>query len=199
MTAKPKMFCYHGRSMWPYFQEGDLLEYTACELHDIKIGDCVVFKGEDDKVVTHRLIKKSQRLSTRGDAHINSDTEEVAAEQLLGRVVKRHRHGSTAIVTGGLTGLATGALLHYAGRIDPRRETRGGKVARAIRAVSMTILKPVWQLGYEQALLNHNSAETSRWKIGKTTIAWKRNKDQEWQIPWPLISLVTIQNENSPI
>lgn len=186
------MFVYLGRSMWPYFQEGDLLEFQPCPVQDIKTGDCVVFTS-NGRNVTHRVISTGASLSTRGDAHCERDKEVVDANRFLGKVVRRYRHGAPLTVIGGIAGSIAGKFYYYAGRIDPSRNTRGGQIARIIRAFSMTLLKPVWARGRCSQFVISEDETVTFWTIGNQVFGRKYNKGQEWHIPWPLCNLIIIR------
>ncbi len=68
-----RLFRYHGLSMWPCFQEGDLLEILPVDWAKIRIGDCLVFWGENGQQVVHRVTGKGKSLRTRGDAFKKAD------------------------------------------------------------------------------------------------------------------------------
>ena len=188
------VFRYHGRSMWPCFQDGDLLEFEPCTLADIHVGDCVAYTSGDGKRVAHRVVAKGHALTTRGDALPDVDEAAVSGDRLVGRIIRRHRLGRASRVKGGLTGRLAGRFFCYAGRIDPQRDALGGKVARALRSLSMAILKRFWNMGREEKLTNGDGREIVFWMIGGKAIG-KKNNSRGWQIAWPWCILVAVKEE----
>lgn len=183
------IFRYEGRSMWPCFQEGDLLEWQPLSYSRVRIGDCIAYQTVDGRKAAHRVVGKGNGLATRGDALTESDCVTVSEEQFIGRIVRRHRLAKDQTVTGGRLGCIVGWFYHYAGRIDPNRPGRGGRLARKIRTLSKALLG---LCGYEitfrsMHLANQQSIEVLEFAgrlVGKTNpdssaidIAW----------PWSVI------------
>lgn len=195
MATHKKMFRYRGRSMWPCFQDGDLLEFEPCALAQLSVGDCVVYSVGDNKQVTHRVVAKGDSLTTRGDAMAAPDRDTVTAEQVIGKIVRRHRLGKASKINGRFAGWLAGRFYHYAGRIDPQRNALGGRVARALRAASMRGGKRFWRRGRKRTLLSSQDQEVTFWMIGRRAIG-KRNIDSgQWQIAWPWNIVVAIEEE----
>lgn len=82
-------------SMIPEYKIYDMIFTREIDIEDIKVGDDVVYLGEDgdfkDKIVTHRVIEVKQEggkyiFKTKG---INNDLEdpEITGEQVLGKVL----------------------------------------------------------------------------------------------------------------
>lgn len=180
-----RLFHYHGLSMWPCFQEGDLLEITQVDWTKIKIGDCLVFWGEKGQQVVHRVSGKSKNLKTRGDAFRQSDESVVLSQQIIGRVIYRHRWGRKTSVANGLIGHFAGRLLHFAGRIDPQRPSRGGRLARSIQRLSLLVLKPLWERGKIHTLQRDGKAPVIVWRVGSLTIGCQDPTTREWTVSWP--------------
>ena len=191
---KTGLFRYHGRSMWPCFQEGDLLVFEPCTLAKVRVGDCVAYTAGDGTCVVHRVVAKGNDLTTRGDALPDLDEATVSAERLVGRIIRRHRLGRAGRVYGGLTGRLAGRFFCYAGRIDPQRNAIGGKLARALRKVSMAALKRFWNMGREEKLINGDGREVVFWMLGSKAIG-SRNSGRGWRIAWPWSILVAIEED----
>ena len=191
----PGMFRYCGRSMWPCFQQGDLLEFERCTIAEIRIGDCIAYTSDDGTFVTHRVVAKGNALTTRGDAMPGIDQQAVSAERLTGRIVRRHRLGKVSLVKGGLTGRLAGRFYHFAGRIDPQRDAIGGKIARGLRTVSMTVMKRIWNRGREEKLTNGAGQEVVFWMIGGKAIGKRSSGRGGWQIAWPWNILVALRGD----
>ena len=184
---------YHGRSMWPYFQDGDLLTYLPVAPDRVKIGDCIVYRNRDGQLVTHRVVATQQGWVTRGDALKTPDVEKVAPGQLLGRVAVRYRFGHPVAVYGGLRGRLAGRVYHYAGRIDPQRETRGGRLARALRGVLATGLHWTGRCGSAHCLTRPGEPDLWLWKMGMFYVGRKNLPSAQWHLAWPWSLLVEIR------
>ena len=118
MTGRAKLFRYSGRSMWPGFQEGDLLEVSPAKTNEIRRGDCVAFHTSNKKVVTHRVVTTKDCIKTKGDALPAVDNEIIQPGQVIGKVVCIYRLGRPIRVWGGFPGRIVGHFYHYAGRIE---------------------------------------------------------------------------------
>jgi len=101
---------YSGLSMWPYFQEGDLLEVIPTTIDQIGIGDCVVLHAADGTLIAHRVVGRRHGLRTRGDALSRDDDTGPMSLQLTAKIVARHRLGRCSAVTGGWQGWLLGKL-----------------------------------------------------------------------------------------
>ena len=186
MTDQPeKLFRYHGLSMWPCFQERDLLEIEPVEMAMIRVGDCLVFRGEEDQQVVHRVLGKGIVLTTRGDAFKQADEHTVSEHSVIGRVVYRHRMGRRTSVANGLIGHAAGRIFHFAGRIDPQRCTRGGHIGISICRLSLTGLRPLWQRGKVHSLQRIGEVPVTVWKLGSLTVGSQAHSSKEWTVLWP--------------
>jgi hypothetical protein len=139
----PRITRYRGLSMWPYFQEGDLLEVVPATIERVGLGDCVVLRAADGTLIAHRVVGLRHGLRTRGDARSRDDDRKEAGLQLTGRIVARHRLGRRSAVTGGRRGWLLGKFLYVAGRVDPQRRGRGGKAGRVVRAVCAPLTGPI--------------------------------------------------------
>jgi hypothetical protein len=182
--------------MWPTFQEGDLLEYLPCTIKQLQPGDCVVYRSHEGHFVTHRVVSRRTALVTRGDAFKACDAAPVTSEQVLGKVVKKYRHGRGIKTCGGLRGRLVDKMMHYAGRIDPERDTRGGRLARFIQAVSMKMFKPLWSRGKERVFGRQQNRQCVYWMLGRRVLASQCSLTGEWAVPWPAKILIRIKAQN---
>jgi len=180
------MVRYCGLSMWPYFQDGDLLEVVPTTLDQLGIGDCVVLRAADGTLIAHRVVSLRHGLRTRGDALARDDDHQAAELQLVGRIVARHRLGRRSLVTGGRQGWLLGRFFYVAGRIDPQRQGRGGQLGRAVRGVCAPVTGPVIHrlMTSTRNSQGQNHAATLR-SLGRFVVAHRRHADAEWQIRWP--------------
>jgi len=179
----PDTFLYRGTSMWPCFQEGDLLEIVPLsEIKEVRCGDCLVWRDEQGRYVAHRVIGVCGGLQTRGDALPHNDLAGLPRE-ILGRVVRRYRFGRGSAVAGGFAGRMAGIFYHYAGRIDPERNALGGRLARIIQRLISPLLRPWLRQGYR--LESEGEKQLSEWKLGETTLAVRSPATGNWQTTWP--------------
>jgi len=89
-----------GASMAPFILEGDLLTIEPCLAAGLRPGDVILYRLARDVLVAHRILRIGKHAGqavyvTRGDAG-SGPTEEVAADQVLGRVAALRR-GSKSI------------------------------------------------------------------------------------------------------
>jgi len=180
---QPDTFLYRGTSMWPCFQEGDLLEIVPLsEGKGIRCGDCLAWRDEQERHVVHRVVSLRGGLQTRGDALPHNDLSGPTRD-ILGRVVRRYRFGKGSSVAGGFTGRLAGIFYHYAGRIDPERNARGGRLARSIQRLISPLLRPWLRQGYR--LGSEGERQLSEWKLGGATLAVRNSASGNWQTRWP--------------
>lgn len=78
-------------SMYPEIEVGDVVIVKKCEINDIKEGDVIEYKIEDQNIV-HRVTKievekNTFKITTKGDNNRSEDANPVYQEQLIGKVV----------------------------------------------------------------------------------------------------------------
>lgn len=182
---RQKYFRYIGRSMWPCFQEGDLLEIEPIVIDRARVGDCLLFTDPDGQLVVHRLTAKHSGLRTRGDFSAEPDAFEVLPKDIRGRVICRYRLEQRSRVAGGRLGLLAGKFYRFAGRIDPDRASRGGQLARAILRCSSCLLKPVWNSGKVRTLHIQGKQSIVVWQLWGNQIGHQNPSNGRWQVRWP--------------
>ncbi len=181
----PEYFKYQGRSMWPCFQEGDLLELVPVFYEQIRLGDCIAYRDGCGRHVVHRVVAAGRELTTRGDAMPATDRQTVIAAQVLGRVVCRYRFGQPSRVRRGFPGRIAGVFYLYAGRIDPCRNSRGGRLAGLIRRNTARALKILRMSGQPERLLRQGEPDLLVWKIGGCIVGRKEATAAHWVLSWP--------------
>ncbi|MCR4330123.1 MAG: signal peptidase I [Candidatus Roizmanbacteria bacterium] len=77
-------------SMEPTIMTGDIIIISSQPTYTQR--DVVTFKNVDERIVTHRLIKKVEegktvRFETKGDANRSEDEDLIQPDQILGKVV----------------------------------------------------------------------------------------------------------------
>ena len=198
--SQTEIYLYRGLSMWPYFQEGDLLEVERVPLQRLRVGDCVVLRVADGSHLAHRVAGLCDGLVTRGDAMSRIDCFDGSAPMLIGRVVRRHRCGGARRISGGWQGRLAGILHRYAGRIDPDRPGRGGRLARGIGRVTTPFVQPLTRLGVRRTIRLANQEDLTVWRVGGAALAMRNGKTGPWQVRWPWrIVLADLPNDGAAI
>ena len=81
---------FHGPTMHPFLQDGDLLTVTAVNWNDIRVGDIITYRFKD-KYPTYRVFrKKKSSLMMIADNWPNYSGE-IDAEDVIGRVTEIRR------------------------------------------------------------------------------------------------------------
>lgn len=96
-------FLAHGRSMYPFVQNEDILVVKPLNDKPVNIGDIVFYSRMEGLSVAHRLIKISKghggaTLFTKGDSLRHYDPP-VLREKVLGRVVQVEHRGKRLVLT----------------------------------------------------------------------------------------------------
>ena len=185
-------FGYRGRSMWPVFQEGDLLKVHPVALEELHVGDCITYRLQNcGTLVTHRVSAiHGESLVTRGDAFTWSDELSVNASQLIGRVCGRVRMGSLKQVRGGMNGRLAVGFYHYAGRIDPQRDARGGRAARRLRESLQWLAAGLYRRGTVREFADVGRENKCYWYVGQYPWASFDPVRGSWLVPWPQSLLI---------
>ncbi len=89
-----KLCKVNGNSMHPFIQDEDLFIVKKVPFKKLKRGNILVFRGENDLFVVHRLIKKKKTglLVLRGDAY-NLTKETITYDAIVGMAVGLMRNG----------------------------------------------------------------------------------------------------------
>lgn len=86
-----------GKSMRPTIQDGDLIEVRPFKPEALRIGDVVLFRASEARLLAHRIVQISDRqgniesIMTKGDTFQEPDPR-ITPSQVLGRVVLICRH-----------------------------------------------------------------------------------------------------------
>ena len=76
--------------MKPALQPGDLIISSVVKTDNIQLDDIVVFKTEDDTILTHRIIsKKGNEFITKGDANNINDRGILTEDRIIGKQMVR--------------------------------------------------------------------------------------------------------------
>ena len=185
-------FRYRGRSMWPGFQEGDLLEVQPTPLAQLQVGDCITYRSHPaGTLVTHRIFAmRDGILHTRGDAALWPDDLPVSEQQLVGRVIGRYRLGALQSVAGGVKGRIYGGFYHYVGRLDPQRGGRGGRAARLLRTGLQWLASWLYRRGRVEQFGEVRQEGRLFWLVGQRPWASLDLGQGRWWVPWPQSLLI---------
>jgi len=132
-------FLAKGRSMYPAIRDGDIVNVEPVKGQEIRLGDVVFYRNNEERMVVHRIIKKRVRSDgcvfiTRGDA--NRYGEEVVLNQIFGRVRILERKGRKTNITqswGRLRGLISSAF--FCSLIKFRYT--GGRILRYVHGIKV--------------------------------------------------------------
>lgn len=85
-----RTFVVQSGSMEPSIMTGDIIIIVPQLAYTIS--DVITFKGSEDRVITHRIIKEESTAEeilfvTKGDANRETDTEVVPLERIVGKVI----------------------------------------------------------------------------------------------------------------
>jgi hypothetical protein len=81
--------------------------------------------------------------------------------------------------------LLAAIFYRYAGRLDPARQSRGGRLAKAMRGLSMVVLRPLWRRGKVRKLQGLGQEPIVVWMLGRKVIGQQDPATGEWQLRWP--------------
>lgn len=87
----------HGLSMSPFIRDGQVLTVAPAGAATIRLGDVILYRTAAGPLLAHRVLARGRGhrgpvLRVRGDASCGP-CDEVAADQVLGRVVRAERGG----------------------------------------------------------------------------------------------------------
>ena len=102
-------------------------------------------------------------------------------------IVKHENHTPIGAfkVRGGLVGRVSGFLYHYAGRIDPNRSSRGGKLARVIRASSTLVFRMLNCACVARTLKLTGGDKITVWELQGRVIGRQDSRKSENFLAWP--------------
>ena len=196
--VKTQFVRYSGRSMWPGFQDGDVLEVQPVAIGLLRCGDNIVFRDPAGCQLVHRVVTAGSAIRTRGDALLENDCFDVSEEQLVGKVIRRYRLGEERRVHGGWRGRWLGRGYHLASRLNPMRPSRGGRLARLVRGTSMQVLGGFWPRGEIREVHLSGQPPVVVWYWGKRPIGRQDWLSGGWSIYWPWCVFITPAQRQRP-
>lgn len=80
-----KPFTVLSNSMQPAFSAGDMVFVKEKPASDIAVNDVITFKEGERKLITHRVVEKTERgFVTKGDSNNVKDSEIVTSDNVVG-------------------------------------------------------------------------------------------------------------------
>ena len=130
-----------GSSMYPCIRHGDAIEVEPVEVSAVTVGDVVLYRDENDRLVGHRVVKMGGEdlqgtLVTKGDWTPRADPP-IYAGQVLGRVVAIERGGRRTELNTGRKRL----IQVLWGRMSPHSHWLYLPVKKGVRAVRRVMNK----------------------------------------------------------
>ena len=180
------LFGYRGGSMWPLFQNGDVVVVKRVPLEQLRAGDCIAFRRPGQEQTTiHRIHRLKPDIRTRGDARPAADDEPVDPSWIEGRAEARIRYGHPTRLLGGLVGRWAGMFYSQVGKLNPSLGTRGGRAARQIQR----LLRPAARLRLHRARVASFAVSDDRRRDylivgGRVVGAWDE-RGSAWLVAWP--------------
>ncbi len=163
-------FVYRGPSMAPLFRPGDLLFLRPLPLAALRVGDVVVFAGEADTSVAHRIVRWSAAGPiTRGDANSQEDPAVLDAARYIGRVEALERAGKCRRVLNGRAGWWLSRALRAGERVSRLLRLLFGFPYRRLRA-SATARRLLWRwVAPRFAMISIQPARSGQGRLVKYT------------------------------
>ena len=92
--------------MYPFIRDGDVVEVKPVQASAVRLGDVVLCRCGEDRLVVHRVIGLSREngqvaLAIKGDSAPHPDRP-IYPEQVLGQVIAIERGGRKLPLDGGL-------------------------------------------------------------------------------------------------
>jgi hypothetical protein len=174
------------------FRTGDMLSLSLVEMHDVQLGDVVVFlslQNNVQKKIVHRVVFKNSRgLITRGDSAGTRDPGLVTEDMLVGRVISRQRNNRISMVRGGRVGQLKGRLLNIYWALRRKTNRLIEKPYTALKHSGMVCR--VWKPRITRILLTtENNGPLIQFIHGKRLVArlWPGQNKFECRKPWDLV------------
>ena len=186
-ASKTSFFRFRGMSMWPGFQAGDLLIVETAPIDRLRRGDCIIYRSPIvDEYIIHRIVRIHPQIITQGDALDYLDEPSVAPDWVIGRVRERVRVGKHSRVWNGGLGMVARVFYRNAGRLDPTRPSRGGKLARLCRRICWPIVGH-WVRRKTRIVRfnNANGGQTIYLMLGTDCLATQTDQHPGWVTLWP--------------
>jgi signal peptidase I len=107
------VFNYTGPSMNPTLKAGDILRVVPYRDRPIRVGDVVVFRCPGKShIIVHRVSAVGVNcFQTRGDANRRVDPWGLKPGDIIGQVVAAKRKTAVKLISGGILGRLTAAML----------------------------------------------------------------------------------------
>jgi len=186
LNEQEAIFRYKGNSMWPLFQDGDLLVIEQLQVGQLQPGDCIVYqKTGEERYTVHRIIQIRPEIRTRGDNQSVADNEPVSHNWILGRVESRIRFGNKRRIMGGKKGAWIGRVYRFVGKLDPSDNSRGGKISKLFQRVFGRITAVLFLKARIAAFRSADGRQKYYILVGNCLMGEYDEEKMLWFIPWP--------------
>lgn len=159
------------------FKPGDRLAIEKVAFDQIKKGDVIIFRRmreEKNEFIVHRVVKTTTKeLVTRGDNCRVSDEGCLAAEDIIGRVIRYDRRGRVRRAWNGGAGQLQASVLH--GRLHAARSLKFFLRKPYVKLRESGIVARLWQPDIEAIHFETPDGPLVKYlHKGRTvTICWK--------------------------
>lgn len=120
--------------MRPFIKDGDVLEVEPASGWEVRVGDVILYRISEGKIVVHRVVKRHAEetlvLFTKGDSMPGLD-QRICADQVLGKVAAIERRRRRIRLDSGLSRLM-GVFYAKVFPLSPRIYATLGRLKRAI-------------------------------------------------------------------
>ena len=124
-----------GRSMRPFLQGGEILIIEPVGERRLRVGDIVLFKDGQDRLVIHRVIRvRETSVQTQGDA-LNEPDSPVELARILGKVERVEKGQAVQLDLGSRTRRIQGWMLANSSSWGWRIRRSGSRMKKKIHAL----------------------------------------------------------------
>jgi len=181
---KKERFFYHGMSMAPTFQPGQILQVNT-NVGRICKGDVIVFRNRAaEDYIVHRVVAiKSNQFITRGDHNLCKDRQPIDSDQIVGKVESVRSEKKPYKVHSGPRGLFRSRVLmmHLFIKRTCRRLLR--KPYRLIKRCGL--IAKIWKPKFEQISLDTPDGSMVKYIICGRTVAVYWKELDKWRVRHP--------------
>lgn len=178
-------YAHAGASMTPTLQALDLLEVVPYGDKPIRVGDVVVLRSPEGKLVAHRVVSVGANgIRTRGDGRPDEDAWNLVPVNVDGRVVAAWRGQERRPIHGGLAGLLLARIRAWRLALDRRASVLLRPLYRAIaRRGARRLLPARWR----PRVVVFGNGQHARWQvlISKNVVGHYDALSREWRIRRP--------------
>jgi signal peptidase I len=111
LSKQVNHFTFNGWSMYPVLKPGDTVHIDTTSLDNLRIGDVVVFRNTQNKLIAHRIVYQNDfDFITAGDNNAQYDDEILKPDRIVGKVTLVQSGRATKHIRGGAIGIVKASL-----------------------------------------------------------------------------------------